>query len=130
MKNQIVVMAVMLVVIPVGVWAAMSSTNFQISTTVMSGGGGGMASAGFGVQSVLGQPTPVALQQNHPASSGYLLYPGFMYTLQTPSCFGDLDEEGDVDGHDIVLFIGGYPGPIDAADLERFASEFGRQDCR
>ena len=130
MKNQIVVMAVMLVVVPVGVWAAMSSTNFQISTSVMSGGGGGMASAGFGVQSVLGQPTPVTWQQNHPASPGFLIYPGFMYTLQAPSCFWDLDVDGDVDGEDAGLFILGYPGAFDAADLGRFASEFGSRDCR
>ncbi len=130
MKKQTFVMAVILVVIPMGVWATISSTNFQIRTLVMSGGGGQMASPGFGVQSVLGQPTTISWQQDHPASTGYLLYPGFMYALQTPSCLGDLDVDGDVDGEDAGLFILGYPGAFDATDLGRFASEFGKQGCR
>ena len=129
MKNRIILTAFILAAVPVWAWAAMGSASFKISTSVLSGGGGEMFSSSFSVHSVLGQPTPVSLQQDHPASGSYVLYPGYIYTLQS-SCFGDFNGDGDVDGEDLHLFRVGYPGPINATDLGRFASEFGRLGCQ
>jgi hypothetical protein len=42
-------------------------------------------------------------------------------------CLEDRDEDGDVDGSDLYLFLGGFSGSGSA--LESFAVDFGRTDC-
>lgn len=78
---------------------------------------------------VLGQPTPIMLQDDPPVSGGFTLYPGYLYTLKT-SCFGDFDGDGDVDGSDLHIFQIGFPGSFDTGDLIKFANEFGKTDCQ
>ena len=65
--------------------AEMSSTNYRIPTTVMSGGGGPMGSANFQMNSTLGQPTPLMEQGMDPYSDNYGLLPGFWYTIGADS---------------------------------------------
>jgi hypothetical protein len=43
-------------------YAQMSSANYRITTTVMSGGGAPMASTSFQMNSTLGQPSPLMEQ--------------------------------------------------------------------
>ena len=128
MKNSIILTAIILVAVPVWAWAAMGSASFQISTSVLSGGGGEMFSPSFSVHSVLGQPSPVAMQQNHPVSPGFILYAGYMYTLPA-GCFGDFDVDGDVDGWDLFFFQDHYPESFNWQEFEQMAHEFGRLGC-
>ena len=47
-----------------------------------------------------------------------------------PSCAGDLDGDGDVDGQDWSRILTAFEaGLADENDLDLFASEFGRSDC-
>ncbi len=117
------------------IWAgqvpAMQSTNYKITTSVMSSGGGTMTSASFVSSAVLGQPSPIADQDATPTSDSYDLYPGYLYTLVSGSvCIWDLSSpfDGDVDGLDLHLFI---DYEYDTTQyLEGFSGEFGRTDCR
>ena len=61
--------------------AEMSSANYRIKSTVMSGGGAPMGSANFQMNSTLGQPSPLMEQGMDPYSDNYGLLPGFWYTL-------------------------------------------------
>jgi probable HAF family extracellular repeat protein len=50
--------------------------------------------------------------------------------LLTPIFYpGDFDEDGDVDGSDLAIFVAGYGTSYDEDDLSAFAEEFGRTDC-
>jgi len=131
MKNRFIIFvtSICLLVMPALAWSTMSSDHFQVKTSVMSGAGGPMNSASYSSNSVLGQPTPIMLQDNHPWSASFTLYPGYIYTIPPSSCFGDLDVDGDVDGSDLYIFLLGYPGSFDAGDLIRFTLEFGKTDC-
>ena len=130
MKNRSIILFTLtcLLVMPALAWSTMKSDHFEIKASVMSGAGGPMNSANYSGNSVLGQPTPVMLQNNHPWSDGFTLYPGYIYTV-LPSCSGDLDVDGDVDGSDLYIFLLGYPGSFSAEDLIKFALEFGKTDC-
>jgi len=104
-------------------FAAMGSLNYTIPTSVISGGGVPMGSAGFQTNSTLGQPssiTPVS-------STNFKVNPGFWYTMIKINCIWDIynDDDGDVDGLDLNQFLNSY----DESDLESFATEFGRTDC-
>ena len=57
--------------------AGMSSASYRIPTTVMSGGGGPMASASYRLNSTAGQPTPIMEDGMDPFSASYGLLPGF-----------------------------------------------------
>lgn len=61
--------------------AQMQSTNYRITTTVVSGGGGPMSSASFQANGTIGQPTPIMEDGMDPFSNNYGLLPGFWYTL-------------------------------------------------
>lgn len=105
---------------------AMSSDNFQITTSVMAGGGGQMSSPVFSSHTVLGQPSPIMEQGLVPFSDNYDLYSGFLYTLFSASfCLWDNNQDGDVDGLDLIDFLDVY----DVIELEDFADQFGRTDC-
>ena len=104
----------------------MSSANFSIPTSVVSGGGAPMTSINFQTDSTLGQSSPLMDPDNPPWSTSYELFPGFWYTLETgvPECtlpyfaaaFGsvsgdtnynsvcDFEPDGDVDGSDLAVF--------------------------
>ena len=117
-----------------GMAFSMLSEHFKISPSVMSGGGGTMASASFRAHTVLGQPTPLMDQYLEPVSPSFILYPGYLYAFSTGDfCVWDLTEplDGDVDGQDLYYFIYryGYPGGYDATHLPHFSNEFGRNDC-
>jgi hypothetical protein len=48
----------------------------------------------------------------------------------SPPCFGDINEDGDVDGSDGALFADGFDiGTYNEDDLADFAAHFGRTDC-
>lgn len=59
----------------------MGSQNFQIQTSVLSGGGVAMSSTNFQMNSTLGQSSPVMAPDGPPGSENYVSYPGFWYTI-------------------------------------------------
>ena len=65
---------------PISGDAGMSSDNYRITTTVVSGGGGPMASASYGLNGTLGQPSPLIDPYDPPWSTSYDLLTGFWYT--------------------------------------------------
>ncbi len=105
----------------------MQSSNYSITTSAISGGGGTMSSASYQLQTIIGQSSALISQNIQPQSASYDLYPGFLYTLgagtvcpnlsvfsisfgsisgntnYNPSC--DLDSDGDIDGSDLHSFI-------------------------
>ena len=114
---------------PVAAAAAMSSANYRVTTTVMSGGGAIMDSGHYRVNGTLGQPSPIdpimPLQ-----SPGYDLSVGFWYTLHTElgGCRWDIEPafgDGDVDGADLAEFVNAFS----IEQVPSFAQEFGRIDC-
>jgi hypothetical protein len=107
--------------------AEMSSTNYRITTTVVSGGGSPMGSANYQMNSTLGQPSPLMEQGMDPYSDNYGLLPGFWYTIGASSetCPGDFDWDFDVDSSDIVEYIFDSGG----LGLDVFAANFGKINC-
>ena len=89
-----------------------------------------MGSANFGMNSTLGQPSPLMNPADPPYSDVYDLYPGFWYTLDAQIVCGDLaafaaafgrvsgdpeyspecdtEPDGDVDGVDLAEYAAGY----------------------
>ena len=122
----ILVMSCLCLGMPIPGDAAMSSANYQITTTVVSGGGGPMASTSYGLNGTLGQPSPLIDPFDPPWSTSYDLLTGFWYTVgSTAGCPADLDFDGDVDGSDLEI-LANDPGLMSLAD---FALDFGREDC-
>jgi hypothetical protein len=107
--------------------AEMSSTNYRITTTVMSSGGAPMNSTNFKMKSTLGQPTPIMEQGMDPYSDNYGLLPGFWYTLGAAggTCPGDFDWDFDVDGADLFEYILDSGG----IGLDVIATNFGKVNC-
>ncbi|MCG7851447.1 MAG: hypothetical protein MIO92_02890, partial [Methanosarcinaceae archaeon] len=62
--------------------AEMSSDNYSIPTSVLSGGGAPMSSDNYQTNSTLGQSSPLTDPADPPGSANYDLYPGFWYTLE------------------------------------------------
>ncbi len=112
--------------------AQMQSNNYQITTSVMSGGGEPMASDNYETNATLGQPSPLMDPNDPPYSANHDLYPGFWYTLDAgmagcedlssfAGAYGSIDPEpnysilcdsygdgdGDVDGSDLAEFAAG-----------------------
>ena len=71
--------------------AEMSSTNFRIASSVISGGGNLMSSNNYNLVSTLGQSTSIG----NSSSTNYDLDAGFWYTML-------LDTVGDVNGDGVV----------------------------
>ncbi len=71
--------------------AEMFSTNFRITSSVISGGGNVMSSTNHILVSTLGQPTSIG----NSSSANYGLDAGFWYTIL-------LDTVGDVNGDGVV----------------------------
>ena len=107
--------------------AQMSSTNYRITTTVISGGGTPMASTNYQMNGTLGQPTPIMEQGMDPFSDNYGLLPGFWYTIGpfSATCPGDFDWDFDVDGADLQEFIHDSGG----IGLDVFTTNFGKESC-
>ncbi len=59
----------------------MSSANYSITSSVVSGSGGLMESANFDANSTVGQQSPLANPTDPSFSNSYDLYPGFWYTI-------------------------------------------------
>jgi len=126
------------------VYAGMSSTNYQIPTTVFSGGGGPMTSGSYDMNGTIGQPTPLIDPALPPQSSSYDLLTGFWYTFgSTPpfsACPADFQPDGDVNEDDLALLATGFgqsglsidadeDGDMDGKDLWEMVVDFGRDDC-
>jgi hypothetical protein len=108
--------------------AQMQSENFQINTSVISGGGTPpLSSASFRLNSTSAQPTPLMDPDDPPESTNDALNPGFWYTLGAlpatcddagtfAAAFGSLagdgnynlacdsEGDGDVNGKDLAVF--------------------------
>ena len=109
-----------------GARAEMSSTNFKIPYSVLSGGGGYESSSNHESENTLGQSTPLMDDATVPSSTNYKNYPGFWYLLAgNPTCPGDYDRDFDVDGSDLMDHI------LDAAGISLldFAANFGKTNC-
>lgn len=106
--------------------ALMSSTNYTISTIVISGGGGPMTSANYLMNGTIGQPSPLIDPALPPQSTNYDLLTGFWYTIGAGSgCLYDYNDDGDVDGADLEEFLNAYS----SSEVAGLALEFGRVDC-
>jgi hypothetical protein len=110
MKNSILsilTVLALLIVTTTCVNADMSSANYRITTSVMSGGGGVMGSSGFQLNGTLGQPSPLIDDPLFPPfSTSFELYSGFWYTVGVPlvpECAADLNGDGVVDEDDLIL---------------------------
>jgi hypothetical protein len=105
----------------------MSSTDYHITTTAISGGGVPMASANYRLNGTLGQTTPLMEQGMVPYSDNYELFPGFWYTIGpfSDTCPGDFDWDFDVDGADLQEYIYDSGG----LGLRVFAASFGKDHC-
>jgi hypothetical protein len=101
----------------------MGSTNYKISYSVTSGGGGSRNSVNFQADDTLGQSSPLIDQNLNPFSDHYDNYPGFWHMAVT--CPGDYKRDRDVDGQDLEAYISGRLG----IGLDAFAAKFGRVGC-
>jgi len=133
LKIYLVMTGIVLGICQLGL-AAMDSTSYSITTSVISGGGIPMSSMSYQLNSTLGQPSPITPID----STNFEAYPGFWYTLTQPFCPWDLEPadpngDGDVDSLDLDAFIDnfdpGVSGKYDEIHLEGFASEFGKTNC-
>ena len=86
--------------------AAMSSANYRITTTVMSGGGGAMGSSNYALTGTLGQPSPLIDPADLPSSLNYEMLTGFWYTIGgagISNCPADLNADGSVNEDDLEM---------------------------
>ncbi len=124
--------------------AQMSSTNYRITTTVMSGGGSPMTSSNYQMSGTVGQPSPLVDPALPPQSTNYDLLTGFWYTIGSAppfsACPADFEPDGDVDNDDLVVLAAGFgqsglsvdadeDGDMDGLDLWELVVDFGRTDC-
>jgi hypothetical protein len=106
--------------------AEMSSTNYTITTTVLSNGGSWIESANYRMNSSIGLPSPLTDPALPPQSTNYDLLTGFWYTVGSGTgCLYDYFDDGDVDGADLEEFLNAYS----SNELAAFALEFGGVDC-
>ena len=120
----ILVMSCLCLGMPISGDAGMSSANYRITTTVVSSGGGPRASASYGLNGTVGQPSPLIDPDDPPWSTNYDLLTGFWYTVGG-GCTYDYDTDGDVDGADLAEFLNAF----DPMNLPSFTAQFGRNDC-
>ena len=104
---MVLVLASLMIVFVMAVFAEMFSTNYRIPTTVISGSVGPIAmfSTNFQMNSTLGQPSPLMDSLDPPYSASYDLYPDYWYTLISlipEVCEGDFNADRDVDGSDLA----------------------------
>ncbi len=89
---RLTILAVLFCALCIGeaVAAEMSSDNYRIESSVISGGGGASSSSSYQLFSTIGQPTPLMNPADPPFSEHFDLYPGFLYTT-----FSRADTDGD-----------------------------------
>jgi hypothetical protein len=129
----------------------MSSANFGITTSVLSGGGAPIGSINYQTDSTLGQPSPLMDPSDPPLSSNYNLEPGFWYTLNAEPvdpCEGDITGDGFVNFADLAIMKANFftdcstlpPGTecvgdinndgfCNFGDLALMKQDFFRSDC-
>jgi len=123
----VIVLSIVLFTGVSGARAEMSSTNYKIPYSVLSGGGGYKDSTNFQSEDTLGQPAPLMEDEFVPSSTNYKNYPGFWYLMAgIQGCPGDYDSDFDVDGSNLYDFL------LDAAgvSLLDFAANFGKINCQ
>ncbi len=121
-----------------------TSANYSITTTVMSGGGALMGSTIYQINTTMGQPSPLMIPTDPPISASYHLLSGFWYTigivLPISLCPADFEPDGDVDVDDLRTLAAGYGRTsvskdadgdldMDGLDLYEMAVDFNRSDC-
>ena len=136
--------AMLLALVPVTVSADMSSANYRITTTVMSSGGGTMASANYQLTGTLGQPSPLVDDPLFPPSSlSYEMLTGFWYTIGGAGvsyCPADLNTDGSVDELDLDMLADRFGQTLvdvdtdgdldmDGSDLFEMVLDWNRTDC-
>ncbi len=133
MKIRILLTLASIIILSLPILAGMTSENYSISTSVLSGGGAPMTSDRYQTSGTLGQSSPLMDPGDSPYSSSYELFPAFWYTVEAafplPECLWDIeppDGDGDVDGSDLAAFVA---DSFDEDDLAAFAPEFGSIDC-
>jgi len=129
-KNRLFLLLVMMSIflgISIADATEMSSTNFHITTTVISDGGGFMNSANFQINGTVGQPTPLPDTADPPFADSYDLFPGFWNVIANINLFcpGDDDFDKDIDGLDLAAYI----LDSDGVSLNDFALNFGKANC-
>ena len=100
-KNLLILQTVLLFLLVSGANAEMSSTSFQITTSVLSGGGNMMSSVNFNMLTTLGQPTALGSG----SSSSYSIEPGFLNTLLLTITVGDVNGNGVVNLEDVIMAL-------------------------
>lgn len=94
-------------------FAEMSSTNFRIVSSVLSGGGGYASSASYRLHSTIGQSSPLG----HSSSSSFSLDTGFWYTL-LQTIMGDVNGDGEVNLVDAITALQVITGQSPAEVLQ------------
>ena len=128
MKKICILLAFILIFTPSpAAFGDMSSENYHIQNSVLSGGGLTTISENYQMSSTLGQPSPLADPTEPPISDSYDLYPGFWHVIAAlgSSCPGDYNGDKDVDGSDLA----GYIFDSGGLGLDVFAANFGKKNC-
>lgn len=86
--------------LPSASYAMMSSTNFEITSSVISAGSGSMSSANFSLTATLGQSSPLG----ETSSTSFNLDSGFWNTL-LHTMVGDVNGDGDIDLEDVITAL-------------------------
>jgi len=96
----IVFMPVFLLIVGTGATLAMSSTNYNLLWSVLSGGGAeGRSSVNYILSDTVGQSSVISLSQ----STNYQLGSGYWYGISSKECIpGDANEDGDINVFDLV----------------------------
>ena len=141
MRLFIICLAILLLALPAH--AAMSSANYRITTTVMSGGGGTMGSSSYALTGTLGQPSPLIDPLDPPFSTSYEMLTGFWYTIGgagISNCPADLNADGSVDEDDLEMLADRFGQTLvsvdtdgdwdmDGSDLYEMVFDWNRTDC-
>ena len=105
--------------------AEMHGGDYTMQSTVISNGGVTMSSGPYQMTGTLGQPSPLAGDEQ-PNSGSYQLKPGFWPAVTGgggSSCTADFLGDGDVDGLDLYLLA------VDSSyimPLNEFTGQFGK----
>ena len=108
----------------------MGSTNYRITTSVVSGGGAPMTSATYGSDATVGQSSPLMDPTTPPSSATYKNFPGFWHTaadtdgdgllnaledlVGLDSADADSDDDGILDGAEDI----NHNGVVDAGETD------------
>ncbi|MCP4996912.1 MAG: hypothetical protein GY934_24515 [Gammaproteobacteria bacterium] len=99
-SKLIFIVAGLVLLITSTAYSSMSSANFSITSSVLSGGSGSMTSTNFNMTSTFGQPSPIGPV----SSSSFKLNSGFWHNLFSIA-IGDVNGDGIVDLQDVILTL-------------------------